>query len=233
MKMFCFTYAGGNADFFNAIENELSCKGVELIALDYPGHGVRRKENFLSDFYELSLDLLDKIKNMLDKEEEYALMGYSMGCITATEIVKRIIEEKDIRKPQHVFLAAHEPKTFKDLKNIPYDLQDDVLKERTISFGAVPEELVNNQTFWRMYMPLYRADYGMIGRYEFEHLNLNTDIRTTIFYSQTDTPFEEMKNWSRYYKGDIRYYQFDGNHFFIKNHVKEIAEIILTRLSVD
>ena len=173
MKMFCFSYAGGNADFFNGLKKEVSAMGMELIALDYPGHGGRRREAFLSDFYELSLDLLNKVKSMLDKEEEYALMGYSMGSITATEIVRRIVEEGVMQEPQHVFLAAHEPKTLRALENIPDDMQEDVLKERTISFGAVPEELVDNQTFWRMYMPLYKADYRMIGRYDFGYLNLN------------------------------------------------------------
>ncbi len=233
MKMFCFTYAGGNGNFFNGLKKEVSAKGLELVALDYPGHGTRRKEAFETDFYGLSLDLLSKMKSMLDIEEEYALMGYSMGSITATEIVKRIMEEEVMCEPQHVFLAAHEPKTLRDLENIPDDMQDDVLKERTISFGAVPEELVDNQTFWRMYMPLYKADYRMIGRYDFGTLNLSTDIRTTILYSQTDTPYEEMDKWRKYYKGDIKFYKFEGNHFFIKEHEKEIAEIILERLPAD
>ena len=42
MQLFCFTYAGGTAAFFNQLE--AACAGkIDFVKLEYPGHGLRRK----------------------------------------------------------------------------------------------------------------------------------------------------------------------------------------------
>ena len=184
----------------------------------------------MDNFDELSDDMISKMRYLINGDD-YALMGYSMGSIVATDIMRKILDINDLCIPKHIFLAAHEPKTHNILAELSPGICDNVIKERTISFGAVPEELVNNKTFWRMYLPLYKADYGLIRNYDFEALQLITDVSATIFYSEKDTPFKEMAKWSNYYKGDTKYFQFDGNHFFIKNYIKEIADIISCRLS--
>ena len=45
-QLFCFTYAGGTASFFNGIAKDLT--EVDLVALEYSGHGTRHSE-LLSD----------------------------------------------------------------------------------------------------------------------------------------------------------------------------------------
>lgn len=83
-----------------------------------------------------------------------------------------------------------------------------------------------------MYLPLYRADYTLIGKYRFEKLDLKTGIPATVFYSETDTPLEDMELWKNYFTGDCKYYKFEGTHFFIQEHHREMAEIIREKLGV-
>ena len=230
MKIFCFSHAGGNANFYDDLKNEMVTSGIEMIALDYPGHGSRKKEPFMDNFDGLSDDMISKMRYLINGDD-YALMGYSMGSIVATDIMRKILDINDLCIPKHIFLAAHEPKTHNILADLSSEVCDNVIKERTISFGAVPEELVNNKTFWRIYLPLYKADYGLIKNYDFEALQLITNVSATVFYSEEDTPFKEIAKWSNYYKGNTKYFQLNGNHFFIKNHIKEIADIIFRRLS--
>ncbi len=231
MKLFCFPYAGGNADFFNDLRNFVASTepDIEVVALEYPGHGYRRKEDLLTNFKDLSGDMLNQIISQLNGDD-YALMGYSMGSIVVSETLKRISNRKTIAAPKMIFLSAHEPKTFDLLSGMSVESQEHAIKERTVSFGAVPDSLVNNETFWRIYLPLYKADYGMISKYNFDNLDLKTDIDTVIFYSDTDTPYESMKQWRKYYYGKVDYYQFDGNHFFIKEHLEEIGNIVVKKL---
>ena len=56
MKLICLTYAGGNATFYDQLQKELS-KSVEVIALEYAGHGQRHKEPLYKTFDELSRDI--------------------------------------------------------------------------------------------------------------------------------------------------------------------------------
>lgn len=222
-QLFCFTYAGGNASFFDGIEKDLP--EFELVKIEYSGHGTRHKEPYYQSFDELAVDMERVLKERY-AGGEYALFGYSMGAIALTEVLKRILADPNMEDPSHLFLAAHEPHSKAELIGYTDDELDEWVKDRTIRFGAVPEKLVSNKSFWRMYLPIYRADYSMIGQYSFEDLSLQTTIPATIFYSETDTPRSEMELWKKYFIGRCELFQYEGTHFFIQSHHAEMADVI-------
>ena len=116
--------------------------GIEVVKLDYAGHGERHKENFYENFDELADDIFELVRdNYLGGE--YALFGYSMGSITLVEVLKRIIDQK-IELPSNLFLAAHEPQTKYELLDFSSDELDEWVMERTLRFGGVPERLLKN-----------------------------------------------------------------------------------------
>mgnify|MGYP004516839825 CR=1 FL=1 len=213
--------------FFNEIEKELN--DVDVIKLEYAGHGGRRKESFYENFDELARDMFQKVKNQISGE--YSLLGYSMGSISLVEVLRLIIRE-NVVFPKHVFLAAHKPCVKAELTDYSEAEMDELVKQRTIKFGDVPERLLNNNTFWRMYLPLYRADYSIIGKYKFGSLDLRTTIPATIFYSESDTPLADMLQWKKYFVGDVDFQKYEGSHFFIREHYHEMAEVIKEKLGV-
>ena len=227
-QLFCYTYAGGTAAFFDPIEKDLP--GLSLVKPDYAGHGARRKEPFYRDYTELADDMFARFRESRDGGD-YALFGYSMGSITAAELLKRILADPELPAPAHVFLAAHEPHTKAELAGYDPEELDEWVKERTVRFGGIPEKLLENKSFWRMYLPLYRADYSLIGRYRFEDLDLQTAVPATVFYSETDTPRREMEDWRRYFTGACEFAEYSGSHFFIQEHQGEMAEIIRQRMT--
>ena len=224
-QLFCFTYAGGSAAFFDTIARDLT--GVDVVQLEYAGHGERRRENFYRGFDELADDMLRKLRESY-AGQKYALFGYSMGSISAVEVLRRIAKS-GMPEPAAVFLAAHEPHTKSELRGFLADESDDWVKERTMRFGAVPPRLVKNKVFWRTYLPLFRADYTIIGQYDFDALDFHTDIPAVVFYSETDTPRDDMELWSRYFSR-CEWYPYEGTHFFMQEHHAEMADIIRSRL---
>lgn len=196
MMLFCFSYAGGNAAFYDQLDFFLN-KDIRLVKLEYAGHGTRHKEPFYSDFEVLSQDMYELIKDSYEEDNPYALMGYSMGSISAIETLKHIVSKKEISLPQHIFLAAHEPYTKTELEEFGDGEMDECVKERTIRFGGIPKRLENNDIFWRVYLPIYRADYSIIGKYDFNNLNFKSSLPATIFYSQEDTLFSPMRRKRR------------------------------------
>lgn len=229
--LYCFTYAGGNASFYDQLEKAIS-PYIQLRKMEYAGHGARHNENFYADFNELADDMYNCIKTQYTPGIPYALMGYSMGSISAIEVLTRIVLEQEMELPLHVFLAAHEPRTKMELASFSGREADEKVKERTIKFGGIPEQLLNNRAFWRMYLPIYRADYAIIGKYSFENLSMKFQIPATVFYSEQDTPFDEMSHWGEIFAGDCSFFCYDGNHFFIQEHCDEIARKIEERLGV-
>ena len=226
-QLFCFTYAGGNSSFFDLIEKDLP--EFELVKLEYAGHGTRHREPCCQSFDELSEDVYCRLRERYFGGD-YALFGYSMGTITLVEILKRILDEPAMKAPFHVFLAAHEPHSKLELSGFAFEESDEWVKARTIRFGAVPEKLKNNKSFWRMYLPLYRADYSMIARYKFDGLALHTTVPATIFYSEADTPRQEMELWKNYFTGECAYHEFPGNHFFIQEHHSDMARLMNSKI---
>ena len=230
MQLFCFTFAGGTAAFFNQLEAACTSQ-IEFIKLEYPGHGLRHKEKLCDTFQELSRDLYDQIKEKYSGDE-YALMGYSMGSIAAFETLQYLIRMKELPCPKYIFLAAHGPKVVVDMEKYRSEEIDEYVKNRTIRFCGVPERLLNNKSFWRMYLPIYKADYLMISRYDFENLKFTSDISATVFYSNTDTPREEIEQWKKYFIFSCEFIEYTGTHFFINEHYMEMAALIKERLGV-
>lgn len=226
-QIFCFTYAGGNASFFDNIEEDLP--EFSVVKLEYSGHGTRHKEPLYQDFAELADDMYINIKRQYSGSR-YALFGYSMGTISLVEVLKRIINCREMSLPSNVFLAAHEPQTKAELAGFAADELDDWVKYRTIKFGGVPEKLIHNKSFWRMYLPLYRADYSIIGKYKFEELGLVSKIPATVFYSEADTRYTDMELWKDIFVGNCKFYRYDGTHFFIQEHHAKMADIIRERM---
>ena len=222
-QLFCFTYAGGTAAFFDVIEKDLP--DFEFVKLEYSGHGTRHKEPYYQNFDELTDDMM-RVMKCRYTGGDYSLFGYSMGTIALAETLKRVLADPAMKKPSHVFLAAHEPHSKAELVGFTDDELDEWVKDRTIKFGAVPEKLLNNKSFWRMYLPIYRADYSIIGKYNFKDLSLKTSIPATFFYSETDTPKSDMELWEKYFVGKCEFFQFEGTHFFIQNHHAEMADVI-------
>lgn len=228
MQLFCFTYAGGMATFFNQLE---SCYGgkIEFVKLEYPGHGKRRKEPLCQSFAQVADDFYGEIVNTLDGGP-YAFLGYSMGSIAAVETLRMVLERKEIAPPAMMFLAAHSPTTMIDLSGLEGNALDEYVKERTIRFGGIPEKLVDNRVLWRTCLPIYKADYSMISNYDFGALRPMPGIPAVVFYSESDTPRGEMEAWQDYFPSGCEFVEYDGNHFFIHDHCEEMAGVIMERL---
>lgn len=231
MQLFCFTFAGGTAAFFDALEEQ--CRGrVSFVKLEYPGHGTRRKEPLCTSFEQVVVDFYAALKEK-HSGGGYALLGYSMGSITLLEMLRTILAKNELPLPRAVFLAAHIPAVEIHLEQCAEEEVDDYVKRRTAAFGGVPEKLLNNRSFWRIYLPLYKADYRMISRYDFTALQFSTEVPAVIFYSESDTPRTQMEEWKKYFTGECEFIEYTGSHFFINGHHAEMAQVILKKLEVD
>jgi hypothetical protein len=136
-RLYCLTYAGGNASFFKGIKKRIEMIGhdpgtdsereqnLEVIPVEYSGRGSRSKEPDYMDFQELTLDMAARINDFEEKadvpSDELFLFGYSMGSIAAFEIVKQKLLAQ---MPLGLFVAAHLPPHIFHIEK-EYDLMDD------------------------------------------------------------------------------------------------------------
>lgn len=232
MQLICFTCAGGTADFFTPLESRMG-SAVNVIKLEYAGHGRRHREKFYADFSELAEDMYEQLRALHKKGEAYALLGYSMGCISVIETLKLIVKSGEIEPPAHIFLAAHAPYARKELEGFNEEVSDDWICKRTVLFDGIPKELMDSRIFWRVYLPVYRADYLMVSKYDFQQINLRSEIPVSVFYSEADTPYVNVVAWKHFFIGKCELVRFEGNHFFINGHEREFAEAITRELEIE
>ncbi|MCM1235102.1 MAG: alpha/beta fold hydrolase [Ruminococcus flavefaciens] len=225
MQLFCFPCAGGTADFFHQLDPWFG-PSVQLVKLEYAGHGTRHREPLYGEFAQLADDLYREVKRLYRPGGAYALFGYSMGSAAAAEVLVRILRDGALPPPERVFLAAHGPFVKRELLRFQGGEADEWVKRRVVSLGGVPEKLLENRTFWRMYLPLYRADFMLITHYDFDKLTLACEIPLTGLYGDQDLPPEEMKAWKRHFHGECEFVEYPGNHFFITEHSREVAGLI-------
>ena len=230
MQLFCFSHAGGTTAFFDRLENACS-ERLKLIKLEYSGHGRRMKEPLYKTLREITEDLYDVIRD-INFEEEYCLAGYSMGSLVAVDMFIYIREKGEMPLPKHIFIAAHAPEDRIDYLECDDSQNDEIIKNRTIGYGAVPDNLINNSAFWRLYLPIYRADYEVINSFDSTQIDMIENVPLTVFYSDEDTPWEKIKKWDRIFKY-TDYVKYVGNHFFYNEYYMDMAEIIQERLQLN
>lgn len=221
-QLFCIPYAGGSASFFSNLSKLLG-DSLEVHALEYAGHGLRRREPFYENVSQLVRETAAQIKDRRNLEVPYLIFGYSMGSMVTYEAVTEYLLEDS---PKHVFLAAHEPPHL-SFRGKAYALLDDEEFIKAVeNFGGFDERIKSDQRFRDIFLPPMRADYRYLQEYRWKegHDILPCDI--TVFYSSEDTRREDMLQWQQHTVGTMELKRFSGNHFFLKKHEEEIADII-------
>ena len=86
----CFPFAGGTGQFFDILDRD-TLDGVELVKLEYAGHGSRIREPLYQSFEALVADLYPQICDLLSNKGwcRFAFFGYSMGCLAAFSVLQK------------------------------------------------------------------------------------------------------------------------------------------------
>lgn len=198
---------------------------MDVIAIEYPGHGLRSKEPLCENMHELAEDMVSMMKLKGDLDRPYSLLGYSMGTIVALAVYE-LLAKRGYRKPQNMFLAAHFPSSNSEYLRFKDAGMEKRVQEYVLEFGGIPNKVQNNATFWRVYLPIYQADFYAIGTYCFTDKKAAIDVPVVIFYAEDDTPYARMVKWKDYFGKECNFVCYNGNHFFIQAQYKNMAQVI-------
>jgi surfactin synthase thioesterase subunit len=221
VNLFCLHFAGGNKYSYVPFEEYLD-KNIKLITLELPGRGKRFNEPLQTDIHDIVDDLFEQIKE--SESRPYAIFGHSMGAIL-TYLLTHKIAKSDLPNPIHLFVSGcRAPKVE---RKPPYynDLPKDEFVEKIRKMGGCPEEILQSDELMALFEPPLRADFKAIETYKYTKPDpLKTPM--TVFIGNKDkVTWEEAKDWQNetIHKIDIK--EFEGNHFFIFDHKKEVTAL--------
>lgn len=211
MDLFCFSYAGGDAHNFKAIENTFKDHGINLKPYNYRGRGARIKENQYVSIKEIASEAVAYIiENCHNKS--YGLLGCSMGSIVAIEIYYEL-ESRGYPTPNIIFAcSALPPHAFKVAKYNQAALVDELIK-----MGGVNADVLKFTEFYDYFLPIIEKDFNLCHNYKFEGLKSRIKSKLVVVYGSEDN-FDKglIAEWKEYsYQTNIC--MVPGNHFFLFN----------------
>lgn len=222
IQLFLLPYAGGTAIAYHSLIDKLDSK-IDKFAIEYPGHGGRKSEPYVSDFETLLEDVAFQINSKIDLECNIAIFGYSLGAIVGFELIRN---KKLLKLPSALFIAAQENPILNSFSEKLSDWSEDGIINYTVALGGIDERILKNRRFLLAFMEPIIRDYMLRLEYKFNPDKDKIKCNTIIFYSCDDTPRETVEGWRELIEADCCFIEFNGNHFFIKKYTVEIAKVI-------
>ena len=228
--LFCLPYAGGSASIYYEWSKYLD-SSIDIRPIELSGRGERINEPFYADVSEAVNDIFDRISQSTITGP-YALFGHSMGAMLTYELARKIMLE-GLNPPEHLFFSGRGVPDIKPTKVKNYHLMSDrEFKEELLELGGTPPEIFENEELRQLFIPLLRSDFSL-AEANFSHrevIPFECNISIMVGKKETLSP-KRIQAWKNHTHGLCVIYLFNGGHFFIKNHGKEIASIINEKLA--
>ena len=202
---------------------------LNIIPVELPGRGARIHEGLIQDTAHMVEDVFRQIAPKIASDTPYAIYGHSMGALIGYLITRRIAEEK-MPMPLHLFFSgAKPPFTIEDEPQVHLFKRDELI-DQLRRMGGIPERILNNEKLIQFLEPIVRADFRVIRTYQHQQGRPFDLPLTVIIGSRENISRPQALLWQRETIRKIELKFFEGDHFFIFDHAKEIMELVDQRI---
>ncbi|MDR1550948.1 MAG: thioesterase [Hungatella sp.] len=224
MNLFCFAYAGGSASIFKKWDKFIS-GSVQIVPVEIPGRGTRFLEPLCGDMEQLVSMIYQQFIQQMN-EKEYSLYGHSMGSWIVHYLLFKIAENGD-RMPENVYVSGKEAPHIRKKGVLFHELEDGEFMRKIYRLGGTPLELLENEEFLTIYIPILKNDYKLIETCHYQKPQKRYHMDITVFNGiEDELTTEDIYGWKEYTDGAFQVCNFDGGHFFIHDHAREMLQII-------
>jgi surfactin synthase thioesterase subunit len=210
VRWYCFHHAGGSRAWFNQLRLEVPA-GVELVFVEYPGHGTRLFEPRLSSVTQLAQSLAQELPPA--PGEGYGVLGHSFGSLVAYEF-SRALRTRGHGEPRGMLLSGCRPPWAPDDTPPLHRQGDDALIDRLRSLGGTPEEILADPDALEIILPIFRADLQASETY---HLDCPDAFGCNVLAlrgsQDSVVSLETLNQWRHATRGHFATYQLTGGHF--------------------
>jgi surfactin synthase thioesterase subunit len=229
ITLFLLPFAGGSSYSYKEFAKYES-DNLKLSPLELPGRGKRIRESLKTNVHELVDDIFAQICTKLDKP--YMIYGHSMGTLLTYLLTKKIIHQQ-LNPPLWLFLTGSVgPSVIENRKTKYHKLPVNEFMDRVKQLGGLPDEILSHPELLEFYLPILRADFEVVETYQYHStVPLGIPLDVTIG-TKDEASLEEAQMWELETTETFRLKQYEGNHFFIYQHIDKIMENILARVEL-
>ena len=227
LRLFCFPYAGGDIGIYRDWFKSLPAF-VEVVAVQYPGRGIRFGEALVSSCDGMVSALSQHRAHFLEKP--FAFFGHSSGALVSFELARELHRKGGARQVHHFISgrrALHLPRPGIVLHSLP----DDEFIAELVRFGGTSSELLSRPEIMEVFLPILRADFAIGENFEYagpDRLCANA----SLLFGEADAGFSsgDLDSWNELIQGDVDSFGCAGGHFFVNSHRAEVLRFVRSKL---
>jgi medium-chain acyl-[acyl-carrier-protein] hydrolase len=232
IRLICLPHAGAGASAYFSWGALLRPSGIEVAAVQYPGHESRISETPIADAAAVTAALADAWTE-LSADRPCAVFGHSMGALLAFELAAELSRRGARNPPRRLFLSGHNPphaaRRMPPIGGLP---DDRFLSEIASRYGSLPESVLAHPEMMALLLPVLRADFRLLENYR-PRSAAPVEVPFSVLGAVLDpwTSEPELSEWRRYSVGEFRLRMFAGGHFFPQKSRDEVLAAIRADLS--
>ncbi|MCT1513189.1 thioesterase domain-containing protein [Staphylococcus epidermidis] len=197
---------------------------LTFIPIDLPGRDSSISSELIHKFDIALKYIYIYIKKKIHKNENFALLGYSMGSVLAIELAKKF-NDNNYKPPNLILMASNTPNNFNftNLKEINKDEKSIISTIQKL--GGTSKKLLYSQFFQKKYIPIFKADFNILISYK----SKNTKLRQDVLIINGKNDYIASNNysvWKRFTEGNVQIRKVEGGHFFLNENIDVIESII-------
>lgn len=212
-QLVCFPYLGGYINSFSELAKALNEK-VEVWSANSPGHGGSASTP-LQDIHSLVDLYFSELLKII--KSQCIFFGHSMGGVVAYFLAQKIFAADDYPiKPRAIVLSACNTPSYFRNKNISGLVDSDLIKH-LMTYGGIPDEILEEKSLLSYFLPVYRADFMILetaALCDYKPL----DIPVYFLWGEKDeiVSFDEVLKWSNYFTTEINLFPIENApHMFV------------------
>lgn len=227
VRLFCFPFSGGGASIYrswpDAMGNEIEVQAVQL-----PGRETRYNEA-----RELNINVL--VKNIVKaleiyQDKPFAFFGYSLGALLAFEVC-RALAKHNMNAPIHLFVAAMRAPQTARIHEPLSPLPDEKFIQQVEYYYQPQGEAWNNSELRDLFMPVLKDDMALADNYIYlDEMPLSCPIDVFTGKQDLGAPPHLTATWHEQTSDKTHYHGYQGGHFFIEEHLKDVQSVVLETL---
>ena len=224
MNLLCFPFAGGYGESFMPWRKHLPMN-IQLCPLQLPGRSYRWKEPVYTDIQQLLMAMKPPLEDLLH-ESPYILFGHSMGGYIAYEFSNMLIKQQLPLPELLVVSSIPAPKTWVSRKLLS-DLTEKEFYDFFFDLGGFHPSLLKDEKFIKSQMSLLRDDILLCESCQYaKPAELPFPILAMGGVSDAYVSMDSMEDWRLETSVDFHLHGFDGQHFYLNDHLPEIMKLI-------
>jgi len=223
ISFICLPHAGGSASAYLRFARHFG-PSVEVIGVQYPGHGDRMSEQPCTEVHPLVQQICDALAARGDRR--FAIIGLSFGALVGFEVAREL-RRRGAPAPAFLVLggrgAPQLPSDASALHGLPRERFLEALIER---YGD-PDGLLRDPDIVEMVLPPLRADIAAAATWQYrEEPPLATPLLAFGGREDRELTPELLGAWRAQTRGMFTQQLLPGGHFVFSDGAAELAQTI-------